>query len=191
MVGEDALHLGFDSRPAPRLAAIEADDLTVLGETRSEVFTAAPVPSLQELVIQGAQTLLIWHDLTLPQIGKNPASSQPTRISHQGSRPSANLIGINTQSRRRNMSTTYREMAVAPPRTAAPARRIKSIAPRRGATVGGVTGGLLGGGAGVAVAVGSAALVPGVDVGVLLAMGMLFGGFNGGLVGLLSRLDGK
>jgi hypothetical protein len=34
-------------------------------------------------------------------------------------------------------------------------------------------------------------LVPGIDGAVLAAMGALFGGFNGGLFGLIHRLDGK
>jgi hypothetical protein len=34
-------------------------------------------------------------------------------------------------------------------------------------------------------------LVPGVDVGVLTAIGVLFGGFNGALFALLHRLEGK
>ena len=54
-----------------------------------------------------------------------------------------------------------------------------------------MTGALAGTATGVILGVGAAGLVPGVDFGVLVAMGVLFGGFNGGLIGLMSRLDGR
>ena len=50
---------------------------------------------------------------------------------------------------------------------------------------------LAGGGLGTIVGLGAAALVPGVAPAVLGAMGVFFGGFNGSLIGLLSKLEGR
>jgi hypothetical protein len=85
------------------------------------------------------------------------------------------------------MSVTYKHRVSVP----LPAARaaVTTIRPRRGVATHGVTGGLAGAAAGVAVGAGAAALVPGVDIAVLAAMGVLFGGFNGALLGLMRRLE--
>jgi hypothetical protein len=54
-----------------------------------------------------------------------------------------------------------------------------------------VKGLLAGGSLGTIVGLGAAALVPGMAPAVLGAMGVFFGGFNGSLIGLLSRLEGR
>jgi hypothetical protein len=87
------------------------------------------------------------------------------------------------------MSVSYRYSVSVP----LPAARVAaaSIESRSSVATHGVTGALAGSAAGVAVGVGAAALVPGVDVGVLAAMGVLFGGFNGTLLGLMRHLNSK
>jgi hypothetical protein len=87
------------------------------------------------------------------------------------------------------MSVTSRYRVSVPlpaARSAFSAVRPRSVVASRG-----VTGALAGSAAGVAAGVGAAGFVPGVDLAVLIAIGVLFGSFNGGLVGLMSRLEGK
>ena len=87
------------------------------------------------------------------------------------------------------MSVYYRYRVSVPlPAVNAAAPAIKA---RTSVATHGVTGALAGSAAGVAVGLGAVTLVPGVDVAVLAAMGAIFGGFNGGLVALMRRLDGK
>jgi hypothetical protein len=87
------------------------------------------------------------------------------------------------------MSVSYRY------RVSVPLPAVKAAAPaneaRSSVATHSVTGALAGSAAGVAAGLGAATLVPGVDVGVLAAMGVLFGGFNGALFALLRRLEGK
>lgn len=87
------------------------------------------------------------------------------------------------------MSATFRARVSVP----LPAARVAAEATRPPSNFAtpGVAGALTGTAAGVALGVGAAGFVPGVGLGVLIAMGVLFGGFNGGLVGLLSRMDGR
>jgi hypothetical protein len=87
------------------------------------------------------------------------------------------------------MSVNYRYRVSVP----LPAARVAAATIQPGASIAthGVTGALAGTAVGVAVGVGAAALVPGVDVGVLAAMGVLFGGFNGTLFGLMRLHNGK
>jgi hypothetical protein len=91
------------------------------------------------------------------------------------------------------MSITYDVTAVAQPArgTTRSAEPLKTTGARRGAAFSGVTGAVLGTATGVVLGVGSAGLVPAVGAAVFIAMGVLFGAFNGGLIGLLSRLDGR
>jgi hypothetical protein len=87
------------------------------------------------------------------------------------------------------MSVSYRYRVSVPlPEVNAAAPAIKA---RTSVATHGVTGALAGSAAGVAVGLGAVTLVPGVDVGVLTAIGVLFGGFNGALFALLHRLEGK
>jgi hypothetical protein len=87
------------------------------------------------------------------------------------------------------MSISYRYRVSVPlPAVNAAAPAIKA---RTSVATHGVTGALAGSAAGVAVGLGAVTLVPGIDGTVLAAMGALFGGFNGGLFGLIHRLDGK
>jgi hypothetical protein len=51
-----------------------------------------------------------------------------------------------------------------------------------------VRGVVAGTAAGVAVAIGASTLVPGILLPVMIALGALFGAFNGGLLGLVTRL---
>lgn len=83
------------------------------------------------------------------------------------------------------MSITYRRRVS----VALPAARGQATRPANSVASSGMTGALAGTATGVVLGIGAAGLVPGVDFGVLIAMGVLFGGFNGGLVGLMSRLD--
>jgi hypothetical protein len=91
------------------------------------------------------------------------------------------------------MSITYRSRVSIPLPTANTAVSTgQSIAARpTGVALSGTTGALAGTAGGVALGVGAAGFVPGIDLGVLIAMGLLFGAFNGGLVGILARLEGR
>jgi hypothetical protein len=51
-----------------------------------------------------------------------------------------------------------------------------------------VRGVVAGTAAGVAVAIGASTLVPGILLPVMIALGAVFGAFNGGLLGLVTRL---
>jgi len=87
------------------------------------------------------------------------------------------------------MSVSYRYRVSVPlpaVKAAVPANKARSSVATHS-----FTGALAGSAAGVAVGLGAATLAPGVDLGVLAAMGVLFGGFNGGLVALMRRMDGK
>jgi len=91
------------------------------------------------------------------------------------------------------MSITYDLTAVGQPargETRA-TEQLQTTGVRRSAAFSGVTGAALGTATGVVLGVGSAGLVPAVGAAVFIAMGVLFGAFNGGLIGLLSRLDGR
>lgn len=87
------------------------------------------------------------------------------------------------------MSVNYRYRVSIP----LPAARTASAVtqPANTVTTSGVTGALAGTAAGVGLGKGASTLVPGVDVGVLIAMGLLFGGFNGGRIGLMRRMSGR
>ncbi len=54
-----------------------------------------------------------------------------------------------------------------------------------------VKGALAGTAAGVALALGGSTLVPGVALPVMIAMGAFYGAFNGGLIGVVHRLQGR
>jgi hypothetical protein len=84
------------------------------------------------------------------------------------------------------MSVGYRYRVSVPLR--ASGASVSTARPGGSVAACGVTGALAGTAAGVAVGAGATAFVPGVDAGVLIAMGLLFGGFNGSLLGLMSRL---
>jgi hypothetical protein len=93
--------------------------------------------------------------------------------------------------RRTTMSATYRyRVSIALPSPATPASEA-ALRPTRSAGVSGLKGALAGTAGGAALGVGAAGFVPGIGLGVLIASGVLFGAFNGGLFGLLSRLEGK
>ena len=87
------------------------------------------------------------------------------------------------------MSVTYRARVSVP----LPAARVAvaAVRPTSNLATRGVAGAVIGTAAGIALSVAAGGFVPDVGLGVLIAMGGLFGGFNGGLVGLLSCTDGR
>jgi hypothetical protein len=87
------------------------------------------------------------------------------------------------------MGVTYRYRVSVPIPAAKGAVAVNR--PAGGVATRGVTGAVAGAAAGIAVGLGAATLVSGVDVGVLAAMGVLFGGFSGGLLALMSHLSDK
>jgi hypothetical protein len=92
------------------------------------------------------------------------------------------------------MGATYRyRVSIALPTSDSAVSRSKRTAVRRAksASFSGLTGALAGTAGGAALGAGAAGFVPGIGLGVLLASGVLFGAFNGGLFGLLSRLEGR
>jgi hypothetical protein len=95
---------------------------------------------------------------------------------------------------RSTMGATYRyRVSIALPTSGAAISHREPMAVRRvkSTAASGLTGALAGTAGGAALAAGAAGFVPGVGLGVLIASGVLFGAFNGGLVGLLSRLEGR
>jgi hypothetical protein len=92
------------------------------------------------------------------------------------------------------MSVTYRYRVSVPlpaSKTAVSTGQATAIRPTSSLATSGMTGALAGTAGGVALGVGAAGFVPGIGLGVLIAMGMLFGAFNGGLFGFLTRLEGR
>lgn len=92
------------------------------------------------------------------------------------------------------MSITYRyRVSVALPTSQAPVADGKATAtgPAKGVAFSGLAGALAGTAGGAALGVGAAGPMPGVGLGVLIAGGLLFGAINGGLLGLMGRLEGR
>ncbi|MEA2655099.1 MAG: hypothetical protein QOI23_464 [Chloroflexota bacterium] len=90
------------------------------------------------------------------------------------------------------MSATYRyRVSIALPSPATAESEAAPLHPMRSVGVSGLKGALAGTAGGAALGAGAAGFVPGIGLGVLIASGVLFGAFNGGLFGLLSRLEGK
>lgn len=92
------------------------------------------------------------------------------------------------------MGATYRyRVSIALPTSgAAVSHRVPTAVRREKSTaLSGLTGALAGTAGGAALGARAAGFVPGIGLGVLIASGVLFGAFNGGLVGLLSRLEGR
>ncbi len=54
VVGEDRAQVGGDRQPAAVVTAVEADDVPVVGEPGRHGRTAAPVPPVEELVVERA-----------------------------------------------------------------------------------------------------------------------------------------
>jgi hypothetical protein len=92
------------------------------------------------------------------------------------------------------MSASYRYRVSVPlpaRSTATSTARAQAIRPTNSLATGGMKGALAGTAGGVALGVGAAGFIPGTGLGVLIAMGALFGAFNGGLFGLMTRQDGR
>jgi hypothetical protein len=92
------------------------------------------------------------------------------------------------------MGATYRyRVSIALPTSGAAVSHREPTAVRRATStaLSGVIGALAGTAGGAALGAGAAGFVPGVGLGVLIASGVLFGAFNGGLFGLLHRLEGR
>jgi hypothetical protein len=92
------------------------------------------------------------------------------------------------------MSATYRyRVSIALPTSGAAVSHREPEAVRRtkSTALSGLTGALAGTAGGAALGAGAAGFVPGIGLGVLIAGGVLFGAFNGGLVGLLSPRAGR
>jgi hypothetical protein len=92
------------------------------------------------------------------------------------------------------MGATYRyrvSIVLPSPRAAVSDGEPTAVRPAKSASFSGLTGALAGTAGGAALGAGAAGFVPGIGLGVLIASGVLFGAFNGGLVGLLSRLEGR
>ncbi|MDQ6722230.1 MAG: hypothetical protein M3003_15735 [Candidatus Dormibacteraeota bacterium] len=85
------------------------------------------------------------------------------------------------------MSVIYRRAAV---RGAAPVVEVEAARPAHPA-VSGMKGAFAGAATGLAVAVGGSAVMPGVGLAVFVAMGVLFGAFNGGLLGVITHRDNR
>jgi hypothetical protein len=54
VAAEDGTQVGGDGQPAAVVAAVEPDDVPVIGEAGRHGRTAAPVPPVEELVVERA-----------------------------------------------------------------------------------------------------------------------------------------
>ncbi len=90
------------------------------------------------------------------------------------------------------MGAIYRyRVSIALPSAATAVSEPVGVRPAKSASFSGQTGALAGTAGGAALGAGAAGVVPGIGLEVLIASGVLLGAFNGGLFGLLSRLEGR